>query len=521
VSRTVLYRGALFAGLAIVAIVLLLPTFVRPAPSWLPWRQPVRLGLDLQGGTHLLYGVDIDQAIDRSVDRSMQDLERELRDAQIGASSVEVTGRTIHIRLANKDRRRDVDDVVKDRFPGLVRATPAEGEDDDLAFTIEPREVQRLRENVREQALKIIRNRIDQFGVAEPTVQAQGNDEIVVQLPGIQDPQRAKELIGRTALLEFKLLAQGPQAGTIEKPGPGVQVLPGKSETGRRQSYLVERRTLMTGDVLTDARVSPGSATEGMAVEFVLDARGAKQFGQVTTTSVGRNLAIVLDGVVESAPVIREPITGGRGQITGRFDFAEAQDLANVLRNGALPAPLKLMEERTVGPSLGQDSIRNGILSFVVGSASVILFMVFYYRGGGLIADGALLLNVLLLVATFAAFGFTLSLPGIAGIVLTIGMAVDANVLIIERIREELRLGKTPRAAIEAGYDRAWYAIRDSNLTTFLSGLILFQFGTGPVRGFAITLCVGILTSLVTGVFGTRVVYDMLTTRRRLTTVSL
>ena len=520
-SRTVLYRVALFAGLAVVAIVLLLPTFVRPAPSWLPWRQPVRLGLDLQGGTHLLYGVDIEQAIDRSVDRSMQDLERELRDAQIGASSVEVTGRTIHIRLANKDRRRDVDDVVKDRFPGLVRAAPAEGEDDDLAFTIEPREVQRLRENVREQALKIIRNRIDQFGVAEPTVQTQGNDEIVVQLPGIQDPQRAKELIGRTALLEFKLLAQGPQAGTIEKPGPGVQVLPGKSETGRRQSYLVERRTLMTGDVLTDARVSPGSATEGMAVEFKLDARGAKQFGQITTASVGRNLAIVLDGVVASAPVIREPITGGRGQITGRFDFAEAQDLANVLRNGALPAPLKLMEERTVGPSLGQDSIRNGILSFVVGAASVILFMVFYYRGGGLIADGALLLNVLLLVATFAAFGFTLSLPGIAGIVLTIGMAVDANVLILERIREELRLGKTPRAAIEAGYERAWYAIRDSNLTTFLSGLILFQFGTGPVRGFAITLCVGILTSLATGVFGTRVVYDMLTTRRRLTTVSL
>ena len=520
-SRTVLYRVALFAGLAVVAIVLLLPTFVRPAPSWLPWRQPVRLGLDLQGGTHLLYGIDVEQAIDRSVERNMQDLERELRDAQIGASSVEATGRTVHVRLANRDRLHEVEDLVKDRFPSLVRATPAEGEDADLAFTIEPREVQRLRENVREQALKIIRNRIDQFGVAEPTVQAQGNDEIVVQLPGIQDPQRAKELIGRTALLEFKLLAQGPQAGTVDRPGPGVQVLPGKSETGRRQSYLVERRTLMTGDVLTDARVSPGSATEGMAVEFVLDARGAKQFGQITTASVGRNLAIVLDGVVESAPVIREPITGGRGQITGRFDFAEAKDLANVLRNGALPAPLKLMEERTVGPSLGQDSIRNGILSFVVGSASVILFMVFYYRGGGLIADGALLLNVLLLVATFAAFGFTLSLPGIAGIVLTIGMAVDANVLILERIREELRLGKTPRAAIEAGYDRAWYAIRDSNLTTFLSGLILFQFGTGPVRGFAITLCVGILTSLVTGVLGTRVVYDMLTTRRRLTTVSL
>jgi preprotein translocase subunit SecD len=374
---------------------------------------------------------------------------------------------------------------------------------------------------VQEQALKIIRNRIDQFGVAEPTVQAQGADEIVVQLPGIQDPERAKELIGRTALLEFKLLAEGPQAGTLEHPGPGAQVLYGRSDTGRRQAYLVERRTLMTGDVLTDASVSPGSATEGMAVEFVLDARGAKQFGQTTSANVGRRLAIVLDGMVESAPTIREPITGGRGQITGRFDFKEAQDLANVLRNGALPAPLRLMEERTVGPSLGKDSIRKGVLSFAVGTVLVIMFMLVYYRGGGVIADGALVLNVLIMAGAFAAFGFTLSLPGIAGIVLTVGMAVDANVLILERIREELRLGKTPRAAIEAGYERAWYAIRDSNVTTFCSGLILFQFGTGPVRGFAVTLCLGILTSLITGVFGTRVVYDAVVSRRRLSTVSV
>jgi preprotein translocase subunit SecD len=521
VSRTVLYRALLFIALAVAAVVLLVPTFVRPVPSWWPWRQPVRLGLDLQGGTHLLYGVDVEQAIDNTVDRSMQDLERELRDAQIGASSIERDGRTIHVHLANKDKRPQVEDVVKERFPSLVPVPQPDVEVGDVAYTLDPRDTQRIRENVREQALNIIRNRIDQFGVAEPTVQAQGADEIVVQLPGIQDPQRAKELIGRTALLEFKLLAQGPQAGTIEHPGAGAQVLPGKGEGGRRQSYLVERRTLMTGDVLTDAHVSPGSATEGMAVEFVLDARGAKEFGQITSANVGRNLAIVLDGVVESAPVIREPITGGRGQITGRFDFAEAQDLANVLRNGALPAPLKLIEERTVGPSLGQDSIRKGILSFIVGSALVVAFMLVYYRGGGLIADGALLLNVLLLVGAFAAFGFTLSLPGIAGIVLTIGMAVDANVLILERIREELRLGKSPRAAIDAGYERAWYAIRDSNVTTFCSGLILFQFGTGPVRGFAVTLCLGILTSLATGVFGTRVVYDMLTSRRRLTTVSV
>ena len=514
-SRAVTYRAAAFAVLAVAAVVFLVPTFVRPAPAWWPWKQPVRLGLDLQGGTHLLYEVDIEQAIDTATDRAVQDLERDLRDAHIAGATIDRDKRTIVVHLQNPDKQEDVRALVKDHFPTLVPVPIPDSAPGTLAYTLDQREVQRLRENVREQALKIIRNRIDQFGVAEPTIQTQGADEIVVQLPGIQDPQRAKDLIGKTALLEFKLVAQG------DRPGPGVQVLPGKSEAGRRQSYTVERRTLMAGDVLTNAHVSPGSATEGMAVEFVLDARGAKQFGDLTTHNVGRNLAIVLDGVVESAPTIREPITGGRGQITGRFDFNEAQDLANVLRNGALPAPLKLLEERTVGPSLGQDSIRKGILSFVVGSALVVLFMLVYYRGGGAIADGALLLNVLLLVGAFAAFGFTLSLPGIAGIVLTIGMAVDANVLILERIREELRLGKTPRAAIDAGYERAWYAIRDSNITTFCSGLILFQFGTGPVRGFAVTLCLGIATSVLTGVFGTRVVYDLVTSQRRLTTVSV
>jgi preprotein translocase subunit SecD len=510
----------LFAALLVGAVVVLLPTFTRP-PSWWPWKQPVRLGLDLQGGTHLLYAVDVEQAIDNTVERQRQDLERELREAQIGAFTVDREGRTLGIRLANKDKRQQVLDVVREHFPSLaVTQTGGEGAPD-VTLGLQEREVQRIRENVVDQALKIIRNRIDQFGVSEASIQTQGKDEIVVQLPGIQDPQRAKDLIGRTAQLEFKLIAQGPQAGTTEHPGPGVQVLYGKGDAGGRRPYLVERRTLMTGDAITDATVRPGSATEGMAVDFVLDARGGKLFGDISTANVGRNLAIVLDNYVESAPVIREPITGGRGQITGRFDITEAQDLANVLRNGALPAPLRLIEERTVGPSLGQDSIRKGRLSFLVGSVLVVLFMLVYYRGGGAIADAALVVNVLLLVAAFAAFGFTLTLPGIAGIVLTVGMAVDANVLILERIREELRLGKSARAAIDAGYERAWYAIRDSNVTTFCSGLILFQFGTGPVRGFAVTLCVGILTSLLTGVFGTRVIYDLLTTGRRVTAVSV
>jgi preprotein translocase subunit SecD len=509
-------RAAIFAALFVAALVLVAPTFMSTVPTWWPWKKPMRLGLDLQGGTHLLYTVGIEQAVDNVIDRVARDLERELKDAQVGAFTVDRDGRRLLVRLANKDKRDEARGVVKQRFPNLITS---EGDGNaDVVLELAPAELERVRSSVVDQALHVIRNRIDQFGVTEPTVIAQGSDEIVVQLPGIQDPGRAKELIGRTAVLEFKLIGQG---GTPDNPGAGNQVLPGASERGGPGRYVVVKRPIMTGDVLTDARVMPGGSLEGPAVSFTLDAQGTRLFGDATTANVGKQLAIVLDGYVLSAPVIREPITQGHGQITGRFTFEEAQDLANALRNGALPAPLTLQEERTVGPSLGQDSIRKGVLSFVIGSTGVILFMLAYYRGGGAIADGALFLNVLLILAAFASFGFTLTLPGIAGIVLTVGMAVDANVLILERIREELRLGKTVRAAIDAGYERAWYAIRDSNLTTFASGLILFQFGTGPVRGFAVTLCVGIITSVLTGVFGTRIVYDWLVSRRRLTTISV
>jgi preprotein translocase subunit SecD len=498
--------------LALAASVFLLPTFAQ-APSWWPWQQPIRLGLDLRGGTHLLYAVDIDQAIANGVERQRQDLERELRDAQVGTVVVERDQLTFRVRLGNRDKRAPVTELVRRRFPNLRLAEGANPEGTDLSLSLEPREVTRMRDSVVEQALKIIRNRIDQFGVAEPTIQKQGTSQIIVQLPGIQDPQRAKELIGRTAQLEFRLIAQ--------QPGPGVDSLQGKSDAEGRGTYLVERRTLLTGDSIVNAAVRPGSALEGMAVDFQFDARGAKVFGDITSANIGRQLAIILDNHVESAPVIRDAITGGRGQITGNFNVAGAQDLANVLRHGALPAPLKLIEERTVGPSLGRDSIYCGGVSFIVGSALVWVFMALYYRGGGLITDLGLLLNVLLLLGAYAAFGFTLTLPGIAGIVLTVGMAVDANILILERMREELRLGRSARAAIEAGYDRAWSAILDSNVTLFLSGVIMFQFGTGPVRGFAVTLCLGIVTTLITSVFATRVVYDWLVGRRRLATVSV
>jgi preprotein translocase subunit SecD len=498
--------------LAVAASLFLVPSFAQ-APSWWPWQQPIRLGLDLRGGTHLLYAVDIEQAIANAVERQRQDLERELRDSQVGKVAVDRDQLTIRVRQADRDKRAQVTELIRRRFPNLRLAEGANPEGSDLILSLEARELTRMRDSVVEQALKIIRNRIDQFGVTEPTIQKQGSSQIVVQLPGIQDPQRAKELIGRTAQLEFRLVT--------EQPGPLVESLPGKGDGGERGAYLVERRTLLTGDSIVNASVRPGSPIEGVAVDFQFDARGAQVFGDITKANVGRRLAIILDNHVESAPMIRDAITGGRGQITGNFDVASAQDLANVLRHGALPAPLKLIEERTVGPSLGRDSIYSGTLSFIVGSALVWLFMALYYRGGGLITDLALLLNVLLLLGAYAAFGFTLTLPGIAGIVLTVGMAVDANILILERMREELRLGKSARGAVDAGYNRAWSAIVDSNVTLFLSGVILFQFGTGPVRGFAVTLCLGIVTTLITSVFATRVVYDWLLSRKRLATVSV
>jgi preprotein translocase subunit SecD len=393
---------------------------------------------------------------------------------------------------------------------------------------IHEKELRSIRDYAVDQSLETIRNRIDQFGVSEPAIQRRGQQDILVQLPGIQDPERAKEIIGKTAVLEFKLLEEGRSVEEAVKSGPppGTQVLYGYAAKGEgaaaeRLPYLLEARTLMTGEYITDARVRPASNLEGPYVELILNSAGARLFERITAENVKRRLAIILDNRVYSAPVIQERIGGGRASITGSFDMKEARDLAIVLRAGALRAPVEIIEERTVGPSLGRDSIRQGILSFVVGGSFVILFMVAYYKGAGLVADVALVFNVFFLLAILAGFKAVLTLPGIAGIVLTVGMAVDANVLINERIREEVRAGKSPRAAVEAGYDRALPAILDSNITTFLSGLILFQFGTGPIKGFAVTLCVGIITTVLSAVYLTRVYYDYRMAARRLARISI
>jgi preprotein translocase subunit SecD len=392
------------------------------------------------------------------------------------------------------------------------------------------RQVAQLRDDAVRQAVETIRNRVDQFGVAEPTITRQGDDRILIQLPGVQDPDRAKALIGKTALLEFKLLdeqtpVEQALAGKLPETSEILyqRIIDKETKAERKQPYVVQKRTLLTGGELTRAEVQADPNSPGnwqVSIEFT--ATGTRIFGEITEANVGRRLAVILDGNVQLAPRINERIPGGKAVITGQYTIEEARDTAIVLRAGALPAPVTILEERTVGPSLGADSIRQGIIAIIGSAAVVFLFMLIYYRLSGLIADVALILNLVILLACMAAFGATLTLPGIAGIALTIGMAVDTNVLIFERIREELRVGKTPRAAIDAGFHRALRTIIDTHLTVMVTAAILYNFGTGPVKGFAVSLFVGLAASLFTAYFFTRLVFDLIYMgRRKLAAVSI
>ena len=520
-----LTRLYLTGVLIVVAVLMLLPSLNVALPEW--WRNlpKLQLGLDLQGGTHLLLEVKVDDAVKSALARRGEDLRRELKANKIEFQQIAPTAAgAVLVTLASSKDRTAFQDLMAKSAPDLTMSSvEAKGEGPAFELKFKPREEQAARVGAMDQALETMRNRIDQLGVRETTVVREGENAILVQLPGIQDPERAKELIGKTAVLEFKIVddSHSAEEALRDGPPPGDQILYGSPDRGGRQPYLVQSQLLMTGDVVTDARVRPGAGLEGSYVSVDLDQRGARIFDALTAENVGRRLAIILDNTVYSAPVIKERIPGGKVSITGRFSMEEAHDLAIVLRSGALPAPVEVTEERTVGPSLGRDSIRQGELSFVVGAAAVLIFMVIYYSGAGLLADFGLTLNIMLLICVMAALQATLTLPGIAGIVLTLGMSVDANVLINERIREELREGKTPRDAVKLGYQRAWSAIQDSNISTFVAGVILFQFGTGPVKGFAVTLCVGVLTGLFSCVVVTRAWYDYLIANRRLATISV
>ncbi|MFN3740333.1 MAG: protein translocase subunit SecD, partial [Thermodesulfovibrionales bacterium] len=428
----------------------------------------------------------------------------------------------------------DIETLIKENYPEVEITRSSKG----LILKYSQREIERIRDSSADQALETIRNRIDQFGVAEPTIQRQAKDEIVIQLPGIKDPRRAIELIGKTAQLEFKLLdEESPlwnELPAIVKPSEEEEFLKSFSsrlpegdeilfqrivdkQTGEvlKRPYILKREVLLTGSLLTDARVQIDSRFNEPYVSLTFNSLGAKIFEDVTAKNVKKRLAIVLDGNVYSAPVIQERISGGNAQITGSFTMDEAKDLAIVLRAGALPAPLKLLENVTVGPSLGRDSIEAGKVAGIAAFIMVVLFMLFYYRLSGLIADIALLLNLLLLLGAMAALNATLTMPGIAGIILAIGMAVDSNVLMFERMREELRHGKTPRAAIDSGYKKAFWTIFDSHVTTLITAAVLFQFGTGPIKGFAVTLSLGVAINLFTALIGTKTIFDMIISKKK------
>ena len=489
----------------------------------------LNLGLDLQGGIHLVLGVDVDKVLESQVERAAADLRGSLEKKGIGVAQAARQGTMeIVVQLASPQSWNDALTVLNE-FPAFDRKSTDQSAGR-ILLALREREAATQRDLAVRQALETIRNRVDQFGVAEPTIQQQGENRILVQLPGIQDPERAKALIGKTALLEFKMLdertsVEDALAGRVPETSEVLYQRRVDKETKveRKIPYVVQKRTLLTGAELNRAEVQADPNSPGnwqVAIEF--NAVGTRIFGEITEQNVGKLLAIILDGNVNSAPRINERIPGGRAVITGQFSIEDARDLVIVLRAGALPAPVKILEERSVGPSLGADSIRQGMLAIIASALVVFVFMLVYYRLSGLIADVALGVNLVILLATMAGFHATLTLPGIAGIALTIGMAVDTNILIFERIREEFRTGKTIRAAIDAGFSRAFRTVVDTHVTVLVSAAILYNFGTGPVKGFAVSLAIGIAASLFTAVFFTRLIFDLLYAgRRRIQTLSI
>jgi preprotein translocase subunit SecD len=531
VSKKLQWRGLLILIVVVVALIYLTPSLSKTLPSWWPNILPeekIHLGLDLKGGMHLVLEVQTQRAVESHLERMIEDIKYSLRKAKIRYQTLKRSGSDmIELTLIRDEDRKTVEKMVEKDFSDLaVKPGSFNNIDLTLELILSQKAQQHIKKMAVDQAVETITNRIDQFGVAEPDIRPQGRDRILVQLPGIKDPKRAIDIIGKTALLEFKLVDEDNSLEEALKGNipPGDEILyqiKGEAGSQRKIPFLLKKRAVITGEYLTDARVQIDSRYNEPYVSLSFDSRGARLFGQITGANIKKRLAIVLDDVVNSAPVIQDKITGGRAQITGRFTMEESRDLAIVLRAGALPAPVKIIEERTVGPSLGKDSITKGLQSMIIGGIVVILFMAFYYKFAGLLADLALLLNILFIAAGLAFFGATLTLPGIAGIILIIGMAIDANVLIFERIREELRLGKTPRAAVDSGYSKALVTILDANITTLIAALVLFQFGTGPVKGFAVTLSIGIIASLFTAIFITRVIFDYFIIERGMKKVSI
>ncbi|WP_439813924.1 protein translocase subunit SecD [Zavarzinia sp. CC-PAN008] len=532
--QLVLYGLIILLGIAFAAPNLLTREQAQSLPSWLP-RHQLALGLDLSGGAHLMLAVDTKVVAQDRLESLVDSVRSTLRDARINYTGLGIRDGGVVVTVAREDQRA----AAQAAFETLVQPTGnallgTQRKDVDLSvgtdgqFRLAPTE-ESLRERAHaavDQSLEIVRRRIDETGVAEPTISRQGDDQIVVQLPGVQDPGRIKALLGTTAKLTFQMVDTTVTQAELAagRAPPGTVIMPAdttRAGPGAQQSYAVQRRVLVSGDMLVDAQPGFDPRTGEPMVSFRFNGEGAKRFGDATRANVNKPFAIVLDNKVISAPVIREPILGGSGQISGSFTSQGANDLAVLLRAGALPAPLQVIEERTVGADLGADSINAGVTTGIIGMALVVAFIVFLYGGYGLIANLALLLNLILTIAILSVLGATLTLPGIAGLVLSIGIAVDANVLINERIREETRAGKGALAALDAGFSRAYATIIDSNVTTLIATTLLFFFGAGPVRGFAVTIGIGIATSMFTAVTVVRIVMVWWVRRQRLKTLNL
>ena len=518
-------KGIFILAVLVGAIVFMLPTYqaYRSGGDPASIKNKVNLGLDLQGGMYLDLEVDTVAALIRTMDRLAAEIEDLFLDHLVDYISVERNNLKVVVELA-KAERVDWSKNPYDRL--LTNFALEETEANVFSFSVPTEEAERIKRSAVEQALEVLRNRIDSLGVSEPSIQRQGETNIIIQLPGLKDRESAIRAIGTQAVLEFYMVEENVTPNTMDRTRHTVKHQESRDPTTQKLTgsipYVLEKRPQLSGETIRDARVAISNLDNTPYVGISFNSLGSEKFERLTSRNRGRRLAIVLDDKVQSAPVIREAISGGEAQITGRFTMPEATNLAIVLRSGALPAPLNIREERTVGATLGEDSIRQGIVSLLTGLFLVMVFMVYYYRLPGAFAGFAMLLNILLILTVLAGFQATLTLPGIAGIVLTMGMSVDANVLIFERIREELRRTGKPRAAINEGFQKAFWTIVDANITTLLAAFALLTFGTGPIKGFAVTLSVGILASMFTAIFVTRFLFELFyLTQRRLLALNI
>jgi len=494
------------------------------SPLWLTKLNalPMYLGLDLRGGVHFLMQVDMNAALSKALEAATGDIRGAMREQNIAYSGVTRDGKVLSVKFRDAESRGKGEAEIKKRFSDYILNDKDQGGELLLQVALKPEAEHRIQDSAVQQNLVTLRNRVNELGVAEPVIQQQGADRVVVQLPGVQDTARAKDILGRTATLEVRMVDETHQAVAGAAAPFGTEMF--KERDGRM--LLVKKQVIFTGERINDAQPGFDSRTNEAVVHINLDGVGARLFKEATRENVGKRMAIILfekgRGEIVTAPVIREEIGGGRVQISGSMSAMEAQDIALLLRAGALAAPMEIIEERTVGPSLGAENITRGFNSTKIGFIMVAVFMVAYYLVFGAISVLALGANLLLLVALLSMMQATLTLPGMAGIALTLGMAIDANVLINERIREELRNGITPQAAIHAGYDRAFGTILDSNVTTLIAGIALFMFGSGPIKGFAVVLCLGIMTSMFSAVLISRAIVNLMYGRKpRLTKVAI